>query len=52
MRKRMSVSAHYLNILDKGSDVEERYLDRCTHLLIGCIHEHFQGINPILVVLP
>lgn len=42
----------YLNILNKGSDVQERYLNRSSHLLIGCIHEHFQGINPILVVLP
>lgn len=42
----------YLDILNKCSDVEERDLDRNSHLLISCIHEHFQGINPILVVLP
>lgn len=47
----MSKSAAYLNILNKGSDVQERYLDRSSHLLIGCIHEYFQGINPIVVVL-
>lgn len=41
-----------LNILDKSSDVQERHLNRSSHLLIGCIHEHFQGTDPILVILP
>lgn len=49
---RMSISGVYLNILCEGSDVQERYLDRSSHLLICCIHEHFQSINAILVVLP
>lgn len=42
----------YLNILDEGSNVEERNLDRLSHLLIGCIHEHLQSLDAILVVLP
>lgn len=48
----MSISGIYLNILCESSDIQERYLDRSSHLLICCIHEHFQSINAILVVLP
>lgn len=51
-RERRSVFAVYLNILSEGSDVQERYLDGSSHLFVGCIHEHFQRINPILIVLP
>lgn len=47
----MSTLAVYLNIMHKGSDVQERYLHWSSHLFICCIHEHFQGINAILVVL-
>lgn len=47
----MSTLAVYLNILDKSSDIQERKLHWSSHFLICCIHEHFQGINAILVVL-
>ena len=49
--KYVNLDESYLNILNKGSDVEERHLDRRPHLLVGCLHEGFEGGESFLVVL-